>query len=161
MFLASEVSFIAGGEDGGHAREHGDLSEDRGGAGDEVTRSTVEGLSGEDQVVAGGGVDGHPARGSCRRWRKRLKEQGHTGLLDCRRGTTEPPAGAEGAEPKGFLSLYRDKYFDLNVRHFHEKLGREIIRIGLGVYTWVKQALQRRRSGPESLSQARRAPQAT
>ena len=38
------------------------------------------------------------------------------------------------------LSLYRDKYFDLNVRHFHEKL-REEHQIGLS-YTWVKQALQ-------------------
>ena len=38
------------------------------------------------------------------------------------------------------LSLYRDKYFDLNVRHFHEKLGEEQ-QIGLS-YTWVKQALQ-------------------
>jgi hypothetical protein len=38
------------------------------------------------------------------------------------------------------LSLYRDKYFDLNVRHFHEKLGEDH-QIGLS-YTWVKQALQ-------------------
>jgi hypothetical protein len=38
------------------------------------------------------------------------------------------------------LSLYRDKYFDLNVRHFHEKLGEQH-QIGLS-YTWVKQALQ-------------------
>ena len=36
--------------------------------------------------------------------------------------------------------MYRDKYFDLNVRHFHEKLGEEH-QIGLS-YTWVKQALQ-------------------
>ena len=33
------------------------------------------------------------------------------------------------------LSLYRDRYFDLNVRHFHEKLGEEH-QIGLS-YTWV------------------------
>ena len=38
------------------------------------------------------------------------------------------------------LGLYRDKYFDPNVRHFHEKLGEEH-QIGLS-YTWVKQALQ-------------------
>src|ERR1700751_3336352 len=41
-----------------HAREHGDLSEDRGGAGDEVTRSAVTSHDWEDQVVAGGGVGG-------------------------------------------------------------------------------------------------------
>jgi hypothetical protein len=38
------------------------------------------------------------------------------------------------------LALYREKYFDFNVRHFHEKL-REEHGIGLS-YTWVKLALQ-------------------
>jgi transposase len=70
-----------------------------------------------------------------RRWRKRLEEQ----LLDRRRGTPSarriPKEQAEQV-----LSLYRDKYFDLNVRHFHEKL-REDHQIRLS-YTWVKQALQ-------------------
>ena len=74
-----------------------------------------------------------------RRWRKRLEEQGHRGLLDRRRGLPSrrrvPKAQAEQV-----LGLYRDKYFDLNVRHFHEKLGEEH-RIELS-YTWVKQALQ-------------------
>src|SRR5277367_6757334 len=74
-----------------------------------------------------------------RRWRKRLEEQGNKGLLDRRRGTPSrrrvPKAKAEEV-----LGLYRDKYFDLNVRHFHEKL-REDHQIGLS-YTWVKQALQ-------------------
>ena len=74
-----------------------------------------------------------------RRWRKRLEEQGCKGLLDRRRGTPShrrvPKAKAEQV-----LNLYRDQYFDLNVRHFHEKL-REEHQIGLS-YTWVKQALQ-------------------
>jgi hypothetical protein len=38
------------------------------------------------------------------------------------------------------LTLYQDKYFDFNVRHFHEKL-REVEGIQLS-YSWVKQALQ-------------------
>src|ERR1019366_7564045 len=38
------------------------------------------------------------------------------------------------------LRLYQEKYFDLNVRHFHEKL-QEVEGIELS-YTWVKQALQ-------------------
>lgn len=38
------------------------------------------------------------------------------------------------------LALFRDNYFDLNVRHFHEKL-RQVEGIGLS-YGWVKQALQ-------------------
>ena len=74
-----------------------------------------------------------------RRWRKRFEEQGYQGLLDRRLGVPSrrrvPKAKAEEV-----LSLYRDKYFDLNVRHFHEKL-REQHQIGLS-YTWVKQALQ-------------------
>jgi hypothetical protein len=38
------------------------------------------------------------------------------------------------------LQLYREKYFDFNVRHFHEKLVEEHgIQIS---YTWVKMALQ-------------------
>jgi hypothetical protein len=38
------------------------------------------------------------------------------------------------------LALYRDQYFDLNVRHFHEKLCEEHA-IALS-YTWVKSVLQ-------------------
>jgi hypothetical protein len=38
------------------------------------------------------------------------------------------------------LALYREKYFDLNVRHVHEKL-RELHAIDLS-YSWVKSALQ-------------------
>ena len=38
------------------------------------------------------------------------------------------------------LGLYRDRYFDLNVRHFQEKLQHEH-QIELS-YTWVKLALQ-------------------
>src|SRR3974377_1217930 len=38
------------------------------------------------------------------------------------------------------LGLYREQYFDFNVRHFHEKLGEQH---GIGLsYTWVKAALQ-------------------
>ncbi len=74
-----------------------------------------------------------------RRWRKRYEEQGSKGLLDRRRRTpSSRRVPKEQAEE--VLSLYRDRYFDLNVRHFHEKLGEEH-QIGLS-YTWVKQTLQ-------------------
>src|SRR5664280_3321175 len=74
-----------------------------------------------------------------RRWRKRYEEQGYQGLLDRRRRKpSSRRVPKEQAEE--VLSLYRDRYFDLNVRHFHEKLGEEH-QIGLS-YTWVKQALQ-------------------
>ena len=74
-----------------------------------------------------------------RRWRKRLEEQGHKGLLDRRRGTPSRRRVPK-AKTEQVLSLYRDKYFGLNVRHFHEKLHEEH-QIELS-YTWVKQALQ-------------------
>ena len=74
-----------------------------------------------------------------RRWRKRYEEQGYDGLLDRRRGV--PSSKRVGpAQVEQVLGLYRDQYFDLNVRHFHEKLSEEH-QIGLS-YTWVKQALQ-------------------
>ena len=38
------------------------------------------------------------------------------------------------------LGLYRDRYSDFNVRHFHEKL-REEEQIQIS-YSWVRQALQ-------------------
>jgi transposase len=74
-----------------------------------------------------------------RRWRKRYEDGGYDGLLDRRRGVPShkrvPKAQAEQV-----LELYREQYFDLNVRHFHEKLSEEH---GIGLsYTWVKQALQ-------------------
>jgi transposase len=74
-----------------------------------------------------------------RRWRKRLEEQGPQGLLDRRR---RKPSSRRVAKKQAeeVLGLYRDKYFDLNVRHFHEKLSEDH-QIGLS-YTWVKQALQ-------------------
>jgi transposase len=74
-----------------------------------------------------------------RRWRKRFEEQGHQGLLD-RRQRKPSSRRVPKAQAEEVLRLYRDKYFDLNVRHFHEKLSEEH-QIGLS-YTWVKQALQ-------------------
>jgi len=74
-----------------------------------------------------------------RRWRKRYEEQGYQGLLDRRR--RKPSSRRVPKEQvEQVLELYREQYFDLNVRHFHEKL-REEHGIGLS-YTWVKQALQ-------------------
>jgi transposase len=74
-----------------------------------------------------------------RRRRKRYEEEGYQGLLDRRR--RKPSSRRVGKKQADeVLGLYRDKYFDLNVRHFHEKLGEEH-QIGLS-YTWVKQALQ-------------------
>jgi transposase len=74
-----------------------------------------------------------------RRIRDRYQEFGYTGLFDQRRGKRSthriPMETAEEV-----LRLYREEYFDLNMRHFHEKL-REKHGIELS-YTWVQQALQ-------------------
>jgi transposase len=75
-----------------------------------------------------------------RRWRERYEEEGYDGLFDRRRGKPSSPSGPLATVEK-VLGLYREKYFDLNVRHFHEKLQRRACSIELS-YTWVKQALQ-------------------
>jgi len=76
---------------------------------------------------------------SMRRWRKRLSIGGYESLLD--RRTRLPSAKRiEMAEVEKVLRLYREKYFDLNVKHFVEKLHSQE-QIGLS-YTWVKTALQ-------------------
>lgn len=73
------------------------------------------------------------------RLRARYQEHGYNGLFDRRRGKNSyhrvPMETAEKV-----LELYRETYFDFNVRHFHEKL-RDEHAINLS-YSWVKQALQ-------------------
>lgn len=74
-----------------------------------------------------------------RRWRRRWEKFGYDGLLDRRRG--RPSLRRVPLElGERVLALYREKYFDFNVRHFHEKL-REHHGIALS-YSWVKLALQ-------------------
>src|SRR6201988_4850497 len=74
-----------------------------------------------------------------RRWRERYEEHGYDGLIDRRRGRPSEKRVCV-ALVEQVLGLYREKYFDLNVRHFHEKLCEEH---GIELsYTWVKLALQ-------------------
>jgi len=76
---------------------------------------------------------------SLRRWREHYEQHGYDGLLDRRRGKPTPKRVPVETVEK-VLGLYQEKYFDLNVRHFHEKLREEH---GMGLsYTWVKRALQ-------------------
>ena len=94
------------------------------------------------------------------RKRQAYIDYGYNGLFDRRRGKNSyhrvPMATAERV-----LALYRDKYADFNVRHFHEKL-KEAEGISLS-YSWVKQALQgaglvvrRRKRGPHRRRRPRR-----
>jgi transposase len=94
------------------------------------------------------------------RMRQRYQEFSYDGLVDRRRGkASRLRVPMETAEK--VLALYQEKYFDFNVRHFHEKL-REVEGIRLS-YSWVKQALQgaglvarRRKRGPHRRRRPRR-----
>lgn len=76
---------------------------------------------------------------SMRRWRERLEINGYDGLFDRRRHAPSPKrVPLETAEE--VLRLYRTRYADCNVQHFHELLG-EHHHVTLS-YSWVKRALQ-------------------
>jgi transposase len=95
-----------------------------------------------------------------RRIRDRYQEFGYTGLFDQRKGRRSihriPMETVEKV-----LRLYKEVYFDLNMRHFHEKLGDDHeIRLS---YSWVQQALQgaglvakRHKRGPHRRRRPRR-----
>src|SRR5437762_2445693 len=74
-----------------------------------------------------------------RRWRYAMEKHGYRGLVDKRKGKPSfrrvPLATVERV-----LELYQERYQDLNMRHFHEKL-RDEHEIKLS-YTWVQKALQ-------------------
>ncbi len=59
-----------------------------------------------------------------RRWRERLQEHGYSGLWDYRKRQPSPKR-VPMATVEQVLHLYRERYFDFNVRYFHEKLGEE------------------------------------
>jgi transposase len=74
-----------------------------------------------------------------RRWRERLEAEGYSGLVDRRKGKASDKR-VPLARVEEVLRLYREEYFDLNIRHFHEKLSEEH---GIELsYTWVQKALQ-------------------
>jgi transposase len=95
-----------------------------------------------------------------RRWRDRLEKHGYVGLADRRKGKPSPKR-IPLATMEELLRLYREKYFDLNMRHFHEKLRDEhAIQVS---YTSVQNALQgaglvakRHKRGPHRRRRPRR-----
>ncbi len=74
-----------------------------------------------------------------RRWYARYRGQGFDGLYDRRRGRPSPKR-VPWVVVEQVLGLYREKYSDFSVRHFHEKL-REQHGVELS-YTCVKLLLQ-------------------
>jgi transposase len=95
-----------------------------------------------------------------RRIKQRYQEFGYNGLFDQRHGKRSVHrVPLETAEK--VLGLYQEKYFDLNVQHFCEKL-RDEHDIQLS-YTWVYQALvgadlvqKRKKRAPHRRRRARR-----
>ena len=95
-----------------------------------------------------------------RRWRERIETDGYSGLADRRKG--KPSAQRIPlATIEKVLGLYKETYYDLNIRHFHEKL-RDEHAIELS-YTWVQKALQgagmvakRHKRGPHRRRRPRR-----
>jgi transposase len=74
-----------------------------------------------------------------RRLYYRYRTYGYDGLYDRRKGQPSPRRVPLTVAERIF-ALYREKYFDFSVRHFHEKLWSEH---GILVsYSWVKLALQ-------------------
>lgn len=74
-----------------------------------------------------------------RRWKVRYEHEGYDGLFD-RRRKRPSPRRVSLETLRQVLTLYRERYFDFNVLHFHEKLVAEH---GIGLsYAWVKTALQ-------------------
>ena len=94
------------------------------------------------------------------RWKRYYEHRGYDGLFDRRRRVPSPKR-VPLQQVEAVLKLYRERYSDFNVKHFHEKLGEEH---GIGLsYSWVKAALQtaglvgrRRRRGPHRKKRPRR-----
>jgi hypothetical protein len=74
------------------------------------------------------------------RWREPYQQGGNDGLDD-RHERRPSPKRIPLKTAEEVLQLYREKYFDFNVRHFHEKPAEEHgVQIMHGD-TWVKTAL--------------------
>ena len=95
-----------------------------------------------------------------RRWKEYYQKKGYDGLFDRRRRRPSPKR-VPYAQVETVLRLYRERYSDFHVKHFHEKLTEEH---GITLsYTWVKTALQeagliarRTRRGPHRKRRPRR-----
>jgi len=104
-----------------------------------VQEVVLKAIAGEIKWIQAADILGVSPR-TIRRQRKSYMEYGISGLLDLR--TSRPSKRRIPYEiVESVLALYRDSYFDFNVKHFHEKLVEEHqIQVS---YTWVKDLLQR------------------
>ncbi len=79
------------------------------------------------------------ANRTMRRWRERLEADCYSGLVDRRRAKPSDKR-VPLAQIEQVLRLYREDYFDLNIRHFDENLGEK--HDSQLSYTFVQKALQ-------------------
>jgi transposase len=76
---------------------------------------------------------------SMRRWKQRYLEYGYDGLFD-RRLRRPSPKRVPLKTVEKILTLYRDRYYDFNVKHFHEEMtAKHGVTLS---YTWVRTCLQ-------------------
>lgn len=73
-----------------------------------------------------------------RRWKQTIEEDSFQGLLDKRTGKPSPKRAPRVARTR-VLKLYKELYWQWNVKHFHEQLKKHQIFYG---YTWTKKLLQ-------------------
>ena len=94
---------------------------------------------------------------SFQRWKDRYEAEGEAGLVDQRGGPS--PRRAPQEEVERMLGLYRDKYADFTVKHFHEQLTK---RHGYALgYTVTKISLHRAglvRPAPKSSAHRKKRP---
>jgi transposase len=84
------------------------------------------------------------------RWARRVEEEGEAGLADRRMGRPSPKR-APMEELERMLGLYRDRYADFTVKHFHEqllkrhgyKLGYTVTKLHLHAVGLVRPAPKR------------------
>jgi transposase len=77
------------------------------------------------------------------RWADRYEAEGDDGLIDLRMGRRSPRRAPE-EELERMLGLYRDKYADFTVKHFHEQmqkrhgyvLGYTVTKLALHARAW-------------------------
>jgi transposase len=73
-----------------------------------------------------------------RRWKHKARDEGFESLLDQRTRMPSPKRAPERIKDQ-VKKLYREMYWEWNVKHFHEQLAKHGIKYE---YTWTKNLLQ-------------------
>lgn len=103
-----------------------------------LTEVLVRALDGQISWIQAAEIAGYSVR-QMRRLKKQFLKNGHKALVD-RRVQKKAPNAVPGTVIKRVLSLYREKYFDFSVSHFHQEITEHH-----GItqsYSWTKNILQ-------------------